>query len=67
MLHNTHRHWPYFWLANGRLYTEDGQRAWERAPAFEHWQDAEAWLIAQDVPGNVRAYDPAVACFKLAA
>lgn len=45
-------HWPYYTLRNGRLYDERGRLV--RSPVFPDAASAEAWLVANDLRGNVR-------------
>jgi len=47
-------HWPYFTLRNGRLYDERERLAYLNAPLFANVAEAEAWLAANDLRGNVR-------------
>lgn len=46
--------WPYFTLRNGQLFDEDGYRCYPEAPLFKDSFEAEEWLEAKDLPGNVR-------------
>lgn len=54
-------HWPYYTLLNGKLYLERaGRRGLVEAfhntevPHFASAADAEEWLVANDIRGNVR-------------
>lgn len=47
--------WPTLFLYNGFLMDEDGEQAIRFAPAFRSVEDAEAYLVDQDIRGNVVA------------
>jgi hypothetical protein len=56
--------WPYYDLINGRLYITQRPRGLPVAafphsnpPRFANAAEAEAWLVAQDIRGNVREAD----------
>lgn len=47
--------WPYYTLrADGFLYDEDGCKL-NGTPVFKSVEEAEQWLVDNDVRGNVRS------------
>lgn len=47
--------WPILFLYNGVLMDEDGECATRFAPIFSSVEQAEKWLVDNDVRGNVLA------------
>jgi len=44
--------WNYYDFKNGFLYDEDGYKAFDKS--FANGNEAENWLVEQDIRGTVR-------------
>jgi len=47
-------YWPYLNLVNGRLVDDDGHEANINWPSFDSREDAEEYLIDNDIPASLR-------------
>ncbi len=46
--------WTYLNLVNGRILTDEGHEANENWPTFNSWDEANQYLIDEDIRGSLR-------------